>query len=183
MPLPMTTSRSLAIVFVNPRGADLELRHAAHGIQRVVRETVRRAISWPVKWHEDRVRTYVGRDFCGEGRGSSARANDDLRSVGQAMAPCLLRMDFRERLRCHVGKLRDSARLRPRLIVRKHAPGRQAQRELLVGLIGGKLMLDGMKARPPADRWKGVGEQPARAGVACQRTARTRRPRHRSARR
>ena len=78
--------------------AHLEFRHAADGIERVVRQAIRRRLAGPVKRHEDRVRTDVGRDSRREdapsraacegrparrrsGRGASPAADGSRRSV------------------------------------------------------------------------------------------------------
>src|SRR5262245_14679972 len=96
MPLPMTTRR-LRIRFLDSSCTHLELRHPAHGVERVVGEPVRRTLARPVKWHEHRVGPDVAGDARLEDRRAAARAEHHALAVANPVAARLLWMHLHDR--------------------------------------------------------------------------------------
>src|SRR2546428_860202 len=59
--------------FLNSDRADLELRHAAYGVERGIGQPIDRLSAAPVEWDENRVFSGAGRDFHFEGRSAAPR--------------------------------------------------------------------------------------------------------------
>src|SRR5262245_3042066 len=164
MPPPFSSFKLL-----NPDRADLELRHAAHGVERSVGQAVDGLFAAPVERDENRVFAGERRDLHFEGSAASPRHQFDRFAVAQPVCGGRARMNFGPRVCAHFPQLRDAPRLRARLVLRQHAARRQKERVFGVSLFVWRRVAHGVKSRPPARRRKRVCEEAWRARMRFAR--------------
>src|SRR5438876_5815852 len=105
-----------------------------------------------------------GRLYC---KGGATTTRDEVYSIStaQLIAPGCVGVYLHKWLRSYLVQLRNAARLRTRLVLRQHTPGRKVERIVIIYLFGGWPGVHYMKLCSPRLCRETLTEQARRTGM------------------